>query len=53
MIPKKFIAGRKDGMGERMNAIYNGMLLAELTGINVEIIWPDSRIFKNQDHSLD
>lgn len=45
------IAARSDGLGERLNAILNGLLISEITNCEFKFHWPYTR--KRKWHSID
>jgi hypothetical protein len=47
------LAGRVDGLGVRLNAVFNGLLIAELTGNDFRFIWPKTFLFNDEHHSIE
>jgi hypothetical protein len=46
------IANRGDGLGERLCAIYNGLLVSELTGLPFKFYWPVNHTQNDKHHSV-
>jgi hypothetical protein len=46
------IANRSDGLGARLGAIYNGLLVSELTGVPFKFCWPSSYVQKDKNHAV-
>lgn len=47
------IAARRDGLGERLNSIFNGLLISEITGSEFKFHWPKTLNVKNSLHVMD
>lgn len=46
-------AARSDGLGERLNAIFNAILLSEISGLDFKFSWPDSVLLSDKHHSIE
>lgn len=49
----KFYANRTDGLGERLNSIFNALILSEIAGVNFGFNWKKSYAFDDKFHSVE
>ncbi|HCE1506883.1 TPA: hypothetical protein NJ338_002901 [Vibrio parahaemolyticus] len=50
---KLILSARRDGLTERLNAIFNGLAIAESNGFDFSFVWPVNQHLNNEFHSVE